>query len=74
MQPLDNDYNLHQKFAVAGHNLTERFRSHEEVLVLMYSNEYIAHMTSNHAFINEHTVEEKALSDTSNFPSSLEQL
>jgi len=87
-EPLDNDCNLnltihdHQKLevviVVVSHSLREHFRSREEVLVvivvLKYFDEYITHMTSNYAFVNEHMVEEKALFDVSNFPSSLGQL
>lgn len=74
MEPLDNDCNQHQKLEAVSHSLVEHFRSREEVLVLEYSDEYISHMTSNHAFANGHMVEEKALFDTSNSPSSLGQL
>jgi hypothetical protein len=73
-EPLDNDCNPHQKLEVVSHSLKEHFRNHEEVLVLEYFAEYTTHMTSNHAFANEHMVEEKALFDTSNFPSGLGQL
>lgn len=74
MELLDNDCSPRQKFEVANHSLKEHFHNLKEVIVLAYFDKCINHMTSTHAFANEHMVEEKALFDTSNLPLSLVQL
>jgi len=75
---LGNDCSLRQRFEVADHSLKEHFHNLEEVIIIIiilaYFDKYINHMTSNHAFANEHMAEEKAPFDISNLSSSLVQL
>ena len=84
MELLGNDCSLRQRFEVADHSyladsLKEHFHNLEEVIIIIiiilaYFDKYFNHMTSNHAFANEHMAEEKAPFDVSNLSSSLVQL